>query len=92
MTNVSTTTFRQNLPEYLNNAIRHREVIFVESGQDYAVVLSEARYRELEKAERNAAYLHKIEQGWEDIHTGNVIVKTLDELKAAQRKLESDGE
>ena len=64
-------------------------IFYQNSAKDYAVVPSEARYRELEKAERNAAYLHKIEQSWEDVRAGNVIIKTFDELKAMQRELES---
>ena len=89
MTNVNSVVFGQNLSEYLNDAIYNRQVIFVENGQDQAVLMSEKRYRELEKAERNAEYLRKIEKGWEDIRAGNVIVKTLDELKAAQKALEN---
>ena len=43
MTNVNSIAFRQNLTEYLNDAIHHQQVILVENGRDNVVVLSEAR-------------------------------------------------
>ncbi len=43
---------------------------------------SEERFNELEKAERNAAYLGKLERGLEQVHAGLGIVKTMEELEA----------
>ena len=40
------------------------------------------RYNELEKAERNAAYLEKLERGLAQIRAGQGIVKTMEELEA----------
>lgn len=40
------------------------------------------RYNELEKAERNAAYLNKLERGLEQVQAGYGISKTLDALEA----------
>ena len=50
-------------------------------GVDYFYV-SEERFNELEKAERNAAYLGKLERGLEQVHAGLGIVKTMEELEA----------
>jgi len=37
------------------------------------------------KAERNAAFLGKLERGLAQIHAGQGIVKTMDELKAMEK-------
>ena len=39
-------------------------------------------YSELEKAERNAAFLGKLERGLAQVRAGQGIVKTMDELEA----------
>ena len=46
------------------------------------VIISEERFNELEKAERNAAYLGKLERGLEQVRAGFGIVKTMEELEA----------
>lgn len=46
------------------------------------VFLNEQRYNELEKGERNAAYLEKLERGLDQIRAGHGIVKTMEELEA----------
>ena len=46
------------------------------------VIISEERYNQLEKAERNAAYLSKLERGLEQVHAGLGITKTMEELEA----------
>ena len=43
---------------------------------------SAERCSELEKAERNAAYLGKLERGLAQVHAGQGIAKTMDELEA----------
>lgn len=50
-------------------------------------VHSVERYNELAKAERNAAYLRKLERGLAQVQAGHGIVKTMEELKV----MESDG-
>ncbi len=45
------------------------------------VFLSEQRYNELEKAERNAAYLEKLARGLDQVRAGHGIVKTMAELE-----------
>ena len=45
----------------------------------------EKRYEALGKAERNAAYLRKLEIGLAQVHAGDGIVKTMDELEAMEK-------
>lgn len=57
-------------------------VIVTRKAEKNVVIISEERYNELEKAERNAAYLSKLERGLEQVHAGFGITKTMEELEA----------
>lgn len=46
--------------------------------------MNEEDLREKEKALRNAAYLAKLKEGFEQIRRGEVIVKTMEELRAME--------
>ena len=46
------------------------------------VVISEEHFNESETAERNSAYLKKLEQGLEQVRAGYGITKTIEELEA----------
>ncbi len=46
------------------------------------VIISAKRYSELEKAERNAEYLRKLDRGLAQVHAGQGIVRTMEELEA----------
>ena len=57
-------------------------VIVTRKAEKNVVIISEERYNQLEKAERNAAYLSKLERGLEQVHAGLGITKTMEELEA----------
>ena len=57
-------------------------VIVTRKAERNVVIISEDRFNELEKAERNAAYLGKLERGLEQVRAGLGIVKTMEELEA----------
>ena len=57
-------------------------VIVTRKAEKNVVIISEERFNELEKAERNAAYLGKLERGLEQVRAGFGIVKTMEELEA----------
>ena len=44
--------------------------------------MSAERFNQLEKAERNAEYLKKLDRGLAQVHAGQGIVKTMAELEA----------
>lgn len=58
------------------------EVIVTRKAGKNVVIISAERYNELEKAERNAAYLRKLERGVAQVRAGQGIVKTMEELEA----------
>ena len=88
MTNVSTVNFSQNLLEYLRDVAQNQQVILVGDANNGAVLLSAARYRELEQAAQDAAqkegFFKEMEMGLAQVRAGYGIVKTLDELKAME--------
>ena len=57
-------------------------VIVTRSEEKNVVIISAERYAELEKAERNAAFLQKLDRGLAQVHAGYGIVKTMSELEA----------
>ena len=61
---------------------RGATVIVTRHADTTVAIISEERFNELEKAERNAAYLGKLERGLEQVRAGFGIVKTMEELEA----------
>ena len=83
MTATNFSTARKQLKAFCDMVTDEQETVIVTRKDGKNVVfLSEQRYNELEKAERNAAYLEKLERGLDQIHAGYGIVKTMDELEA----------
>ena len=50
------------------------------------VIISEERYGEMEKAERNSVYLRKLDRGLTQVRAGHGVVKSMAELEAMERK------
>mgnify|MGYP001623291614 CR=1 FL=1 len=85
---INFTTARSKFKDYCDKVTDNGETVIVtRKAEKNVVIISEERYNELEKAERNAAYLSKLERGLEQVHSGLGIVKTMDELEA----MEEDG-
>ena len=71
-------TVRENLKEYCDKVCDNNETLIVTRKADRNVVLmSIERYTELEKAERNALYLAKIEEAFQQLHAGKGTVHEL---------------
>jgi len=80
---VNFSTARGRLKEFCDKVTDLGETIVVtRKAEKNVVIISQERYNELEKAERNAAYLNKLERGLEQVQAGYGISKTLDELEA----------
>lgn len=85
MTRVNTASFSENHMAYLDDAILRNQVIQVSTGSGSAVLLSAERFHELEKAARNAAYLQRLDESYEQLREGKEIRKTMEELKAMEQ-------
>lgn len=80
---VNFTAARNRFKDFCDKVTDEAETVIVtRKAEKNVVIISAERYNELEKAERNAAYLGKLERGLSQVHAGHGIVKTLDELEA----------
>ena len=80
---VNFTTARNRFKDFCDKVTDNAETVIVtRKAEKNVVIISAERYNELEKAERNAAYLQKLERGLSKDHAGQGIVKTLEELEA----------
>lgn len=80
---VNFTTARNRFKDFCDKVTDGAETVIVtRKAEKNVVIISAERYNELEKAERNAAYLKKLERGITQVRAGQGIVKTLDELEA----------
>lgn len=80
---VNFTTARSQLKSLCDRATDCDETVIItrKAGKN-VVVISADRFNELEKAERNAAFLEKLERGLANVRAGHGIEKTMDELEA----------
>lgn len=86
---VNFTTARNRFKEFCDKVTDGDETVIVtRKAEKNVVLISAERYSELEKAERNAAYLGKLERGLTQVRAGLGIVKTMEELEA----MAGDGE
>ena len=72
---------RANIKKYFDMACNGRAVMIPRKENKNVVILSEEEFHELEKAKRNAEYLAKIDLANEQIRTGQIVVKTMEELE-----------
>lgn len=80
---VNFTTVRNRFKDFCDKVTDGAETVVVtRKAEKNVVIISAERYNELEKAERNAAYLKKLERGIAQIRVGQGIVKTMEELEA----------
>jgi antitoxin YefM len=80
---INFTTARSRLKDFCDKVTDEAETVIVtRKAEKNVVIISAERYNELEKAERNAAYLSKLERGLSQVRAGQGIVKTMDELEA----------
>ena len=80
---INFTTARSRFKDFCDKVTDDAETVIVTRKSEKNVVLISAeRYNELEKAERNAAFLGKLERGLAQVRAGQGIVKSIDELEA----------
>lgn len=85
---INFTTARNRFKDFCDKVTDEDETVIVtRKAEKNVVIISAERYSELEKAERNAAYLSKLERGLSQVRAGLGVVKTIEELEA----MEEDG-
>ena len=80
---INFTTARSRFKDFCDKVTDEAETVIVtRKAEKNVVIISAERYSELEKAERNVAFLGKLERGLAQVRAGQGIVKTMDELEA----------
>lgn len=80
---INFSTARGHLKDFCDRVTDRGETVLVtRKAEKNVVIISEERFNELEKAERNATYLRKLERGLEQVRADLGIVKTMEELEA----------
>lgn len=80
---VNYSTIRENLKSYCDRVSNDNEtVIITRKDEKNVVIISLNEWNELQRAQRNAEYLGRLNRSIADIRSGNGIVKTMDELEA----------
>ena len=75
---------RANIKKYFDMAFNGEPVIVSRKENRNVVIISEAKYNELEKVMKNAEYLAKLNRADEQMKNGQVIIKTMEELLAME--------
>ena len=73
---------RTNMKKYFDMACDGCAVMIPRKKNRNVVILSEEEFHALEKARKNAEYLAKLDRANEQLRTGKVVVKTMEELEA----------
>ena len=79
---VNSMDVRENFKEWCNKVIGGETLIVSRPKNENVVIVSEKEYNEMAKAKRNEEYLKKLDHSFAQLEQGEVIHKSLDELRA----------
>ena len=81
MTIAKSADLRTNLKKYLDMADNSESVI-IPRNKKFVAIISSDDYELLEKAKKNKAYLDKLNRSMAEIESGNIVMKSIEELEA----------
>ena len=73
---------KANIRQYFDMAFDGEAVVVPRKENRNVVIISEDEYRQLEKARNNLEYLLMLRKSEEQIRSGGVVGKTMEELEA----------
>ncbi len=73
---------RDNFKEWCNKVIGGETLVVSRPRNENVVIVSEKEYNSLQKAKRNEEYLKKLDHSFVQLEQGEVIHKSLEELRA----------
>lgn len=73
---------RDNFKEWCNKVINGETLIVSRPKSENVVIVSEEEYNNLLKAKRNEEYLKKLDRSFAQLDKGEVVHKSLEELRA----------
>lgn len=77
---------RANIKKYFDIAFAGEPVIVSRKENKNVVVISESEYNDLQKTKRNAEYLAMLDRSYEQLEHGEIIHKTMEELRAMENE------
>lgn len=79
---VNYSTIRENLKSYCDKVTDEQETVIVtRKDEKNVVIISLTEWNEMQRAIKNAEYLGKLNRSIEDIKSGRVITKTIEDLE-----------
>ena len=73
---------RDNFKEWCNKVVNGETLIVSRPKNENVVIVSEEEYNRLQKAKRNEEYLKKLDHSFAQLKQGEVVHKSLEELRA----------
>ena len=81
---VKSANVRDNFKEWCDKISMGETVVISRPRNENIYMINEAEYNELQKAKQNAEYLSMLERSDEELRTGKVTLKTMEELEAME--------
>ena len=79
---VNYSTIRNNLKDYCDKATdEYKTVIVTRKDEKNVVIISLEKYNEMVRTAKNAEFIDKIDRSVEQIRSGKLVKKTLEELE-----------
>ena len=72
---------RDNFKSFCDKAYKGETLIISRPKNENVVMLSETEYNDIMKIKRNAEYQAHLDRSYEQLSSGDVIIKTMDELE-----------
>ena len=82
---VKPTQMRDNFKNLCDRVVNGETIIVSRPNNENVVVMSEEEYNVMQKAARNAAYMHKIDRSLQQLADGKTVTKTMDDLEEMAR-------
>ena len=83
---IKSVALRDKFKAYCDKVVKGGETVIVtRKNNENVVIVSEREYNKLLKAARNAEYLAGIDESFAQIERGEVVIKTLEELREYEK-------
>lgn len=82
---LTATALKQNFKDTCDKVYHGENLIIMRPNNQNVVLISENYFAELEKAKRNAEYLEKLDRSVKQLENGEVVHKTMAELRAMEQ-------
>ncbi|MCI8992748.1 MAG: type II toxin-antitoxin system Phd/YefM family antitoxin [Eubacterium sp.] len=81
---VKSANVRDNFKEWCDKISMGETVVISRPRNENIYMINEAEYNALQKAKRNSEYLAMLNKSEEELKTGKVVVKAMEELEAME--------